>query len=111
MANPNPKTEHLEATKWKPGQTGNPKGYSRKQRAIDHLMDLIEIEDLDELIARKWKEMILSGDFRYMKEYLDRRDGKVKDIVEIENKPAPVIVELPAKEPLPLAEPEKEPEA
>lgn len=24
--NPNPKTEHLKATQWKPGQSGNPKG-------------------------------------------------------------------------------------
>ncbi len=90
---------------WQKGQSGNPKGYSRGRRAIDHLMDLIEEEDLDKIIAKKWKDMIMDGDFRYMKEYLDRRDGKVKETVEIEQKTAPVIVELPAKESLPEPDP------
>ena len=32
MANPNPKTDHLEATKWKPGKSANPGGKTSAQR-------------------------------------------------------------------------------
>jgi len=38
MANPNPKTEHLESTQWQPGQSGNPAG---KPKGTKHLSSWI----------------------------------------------------------------------
>ena len=78
---PNP--ENLIPHRYKPGQTGNPKGYSRGRRAIDHLLELIEQEQLDKAIAQRWLDAILGGDFRYMREYLERRDGKVPQPLQI----------------------------
>lgn len=39
MANNNPKTEHLQATKWKAGQSGNPNG---KPKGTKHLSTWIK---------------------------------------------------------------------
>jgi hypothetical protein len=66
-------------SQWKPGQSGNPAGYSRGRRAVDDLLDLIREKNSDRTIAEKWLNCMLEGDFRYMKEYLERRDGKVQD--------------------------------
>jgi hypothetical protein len=68
-----------EHSRWKPGQSGNPKGYSRGRRAVDHVLELIEEKDADRAVAEVWFKAILERDFRYFKEYLDRRDGKVAD--------------------------------
>ncbi len=65
---------------FKPGQAGNPAGYSRGRRAVDDLLDLIAEKKADRAIAAKWLEMMLKGDFRYLQAYLERRDGKVKDV-------------------------------
>jgi hypothetical protein len=81
VANPNPKTDHLEP--WQPGQSGNPAGYSRKRRATDNLLSLIDRGEADDQIAEMWLKMILSGDFRFFKEYLDRTEGKVPDRLSV----------------------------
>jgi hypothetical protein len=72
------------ATEFKPGQSGNPEGYSRKRRAVDHLLELIAEKSADKAIAQRWLQAILEGDFRYMREYLDRRDGKVAQAISLE---------------------------
>lgn len=82
VANPNPKTDHLESTKWKPGEAPNPKGYSRGRRATDALLALIDAENADQDIARVWLEAMRRGDFRYFKEYIDRVEGKTPDVVK-----------------------------
>jgi hypothetical protein len=61
---------------WQPGQSGNPNGYSRGRRAIDDLLDLIHERGADRSISEKWLELMMAGEFRYFKEYLDRRDGR-----------------------------------
>lgn len=73
--NPNPPPEH---TRWKPGQTGNPNGYSRKRRQIDDLLALIdETAGAERAISKAWLKELLKGNIAHLREYLDRRDGPV----------------------------------
>ena len=73
MPFPNPETQ------FKPGQSGNPAGRPPRRPVVEDLEDLIAEKKADRAIAAKWLEMMLKGDFRYLQEYLNRRDGKVKD--------------------------------
>lgn len=67
-----------EHTRWKPGQSGNPQGYSRGRRQIDDLIQLIEeTKGAERAISRAWLKQILGGSLPHLKEYLERRDGKV----------------------------------
>jgi hypothetical protein len=52
VANPNPPRENLRPQPWKPGQSGNPKGSSRRARAQAALFKLFGEEKLDEWINR-----------------------------------------------------------
>jgi hypothetical protein len=72
-----------EHTRWKPGQSGNPQGYSRGRRQIDDLIQLIEeTKGAERAISRAWLKQILGGSLPHLKEYLERRDGKVPTPVE-----------------------------
>jgi hypothetical protein len=61
---------------WVPGQSGNPNGYSRGRRAIDDLLDLIHEKGQERAVSEVWLQSLLAGDFRFFKEYLDRKDGQ-----------------------------------
>lgn len=61
---------------WQPGQSGNPAGYSRGRRAIDDLLDLITEKGQERALSEVWLNSMLAGDFRFFKEFLDRRDGQ-----------------------------------
>lgn len=94
MANPNPSP----ATRFKPGQSGNPGGGSKKRRATDEILALIAEKKADRAIAAKWLQAILEGDFRYFQAYLDRVEGKVPDVIKTQtsdDEPDPRI--LPAR--------------
>lgn len=81
--------QHLKPYHWQKGQSGNPNGYSRGRRQIDDLMKLIETtEGAERAISEMWLKSMLSGNFNFLKEYLERRDGKVPTPVEVEAKPA-----------------------
>lgn len=86
MANPNPnplgRLKNLRP-QWKPGEPGNPKGYSKARRTTDALVKLIESAGNDDAIAQVWLDRIKAGDFRFYKEYLDRTEGKVPEKVEV----------------------------
>ena len=53
MANPNPPLENLEKGKWKPGQSGNPKG---KPKGTKHLSTYIQEALTDENFELKLKD-------------------------------------------------------
>ena len=61
---------------WQPGQSGNPAGYSRGRRAIDDLLDLIQEKGQERAVSEVWLNSMLAGDFKFFKEYLDRKDGR-----------------------------------
>jgi len=72
-------------TRWKPGQSGNPKGRPPKNLSITSLVkEKLEQEGPEgktnaELIADAIIELAVSGDLSAIKELLDRTDGKVID--------------------------------
>lgn len=79
---PNPDTQ------FKKGFSGNSAGYSRGRRQVDDLIELISSDKAEREISRIWLQNILDGNFAFLKEYLERRDGKVASSVEITDKPA-----------------------
>ena len=66
----------LNLRPWQPGQSGNPAGYSRGRRAIDDLLELIHEKGQERVVSEVWLQQMLEGDFRFFKEYLDRKDGQ-----------------------------------
>jgi hypothetical protein len=88
MANPKGTPENLRPISWAKGQSGNPKGYSKSRRQIDDLLELIlDSPGTEREISRVWLANMLEGNFAYLKEYLERRDGKVASSIEISDKP------------------------
>jgi hypothetical protein len=75
---PIPPKEH----QFKPGQSGNPNGYSRSRRITDALLDLIAEHKADRTLANVWLKAALQGDYRFFRELLDRTEGPVKQIIE-----------------------------
>jgi hypothetical protein len=75
--------ENLRPIPWKPGQSGNPNGYSRGRRTTDAILKLIAEKGAEEAIARVWLKALLEGDFRFFKEFLDRTEGKTPDTINI----------------------------
>ena len=47
MANPNPPLENLEKGKWKPGQSGNPKGKAKGTKSLATIIRELENEEFD----------------------------------------------------------------
>lgn len=83
---------------WKKGQSGNPKGRPKRKSMIELLNEHIDNNGLESKLVEKWLSMLMSDDFRYFKEYLERRDGKVKDEVEVTQMLPEVHVMLPEKQ-------------
>jgi hypothetical protein len=71
---PNP--ENIQPHKWKPGQSGNPAGYSRGRRVTDALIALIEDKGAEKPLASVWLRKALEGDPKFFAMLLDRVEGK-----------------------------------
>ena len=80
---------------WKPGQSGNPAGYSTGRRITDRLIRMLEERHLDDTVAlilygaATDDQAILKGrkpNFAFFKELLDRVDGPVPTRVEADVK-------------------------
>lgn len=71
--------------RWKPGQSGNPKGPPPK--AITTCMRELGGKDGgNEKIAEKLYDMALKGDLGAIREWLDRTEGKVVDKLQLEGR-------------------------
>jgi hypothetical protein len=77
-----PRNDPPKEHQFKPGQSGNPKGYSRKRRITDALLDLIAEHKADKTLANVWLTAALKGNFPFFRELLDRTEGPVKQIIE-----------------------------
>lgn len=88
-------TPQMEAVKWKPGQSGNPKGRPKRKSLVELVQESVDKQELcDPKSGKKLKgdAILVALWFKYMakqwpafKEYLDRRDGKVN----VDNTDAP----------------------
>lgn len=77
-----PRKPPPEHSRWQPGQSGNPAGYSRNRRITAALGALIEDEKAGQPLARVWLNLALSGDPKFFSMLLDRIEGKVPDVIE-----------------------------
>ena len=68
-----------DATKWKPGQSGNPNGRPKSRPIAAAIKALAENNDGEALkaLAAVGLKRALKGDFRFYKEIMERIDGKV----------------------------------
>ncbi len=84
MANrkPTPKPENIRPHQFKPGQAGNPDGYSRGRRITDHLLDLIADKKAGGPLASVWLSQALKGNFAFFRELLDRTEGPIQPAVQ-----------------------------
>ena len=57
---------------------------SRKHRAIDHLINLIDKNGDWEELAKVWLGKLKEGDYQFFREFLDRRDGRTKAATDVE---------------------------
>jgi hypothetical protein len=72
------------ARPFKPGESGNPKGGSAKQRMTSALIQAMnKKEGIDEALANVALSKALKGDIRFMELLFDRIDGKVLEKSEI----------------------------
>jgi hypothetical protein len=82
-----------EATRWKPGQSGNPGGRPKKTPLADACRAVLgqpvhgdaEGRTYAEAIAQALAQKALSGDIRAAQELADRAEGKPRQSLEIEN--------------------------
>ena len=80
-------------TRWKPGQSGNPKGRPKKEKLLEPLIrELLESKRRGDKEGRQWKMIVAEellrqftkGNPAAIKEVLNRIDGPVKQSVEID---------------------------
>jgi hypothetical protein len=74
---PNPDTQ------FKPGQSGNPDGHSKKRRLTSALIKAIETKGLDDPFVMVGLKEALKGNFRFWAYIFDRVDGKVTDKLDV----------------------------
>lgn len=104
-----PKTDQIEAYKWKPGQSGNPGGRPKKNPITDYLRQQLEDKipqsmmdamkegpravfteiygpepTFGQMIAFKLVQTSAKGDMFAMRELLDRVEGKVVQKSEVD---------------------------
>ena len=82
------------ATRWKPGQSGNPDGRPPKRECLTSLLkEEIEKVNPEDTEGRTWKELLvlatmqlaLKGNRGALKEIWERMDGKVQQAVAFED--------------------------
>ena len=79
-----PKNDPPKEHRFKPGQSGNPKGRPKGTSITARLKRIMEQDDgnVAEALAKAATKAALKGDYRFWKEIIDRIDGKVPDKVQ-----------------------------
>src|SRR4051812_50151728 len=90
--------DHLREYRWKPGQSGNPGGRAKGQSITARLRAVLEQEHngrvLMDLLAERLAKEALAGKFPFIKEVLERLDGRVADRVNLDGPPQGVIINV-----------------
>lgn len=96
--NPNPKTEQIEAYKWKPGQSGNPKGMPKGIRPFkvvlreileayeDNVENLGKVDGTQAVAIALFNKAVKENDVSAIRELLDRLEGKSKQTIDYTDK-------------------------
>lgn len=81
-------------SRFKPGRSGNPNGRPKGRSVTAILRQVIEANDgeLAERLVRVLVDRALAGDFRCLKEILDRIDGKPATIATNTEGPTEIVV-------------------
>jgi hypothetical protein len=82
-----------EATRWKPGQSGNPGGRPKRTPLIDACREVLNQlvpgdamgRTYAQAIAEKLAAKAVAGDIRAAQELADRAEGKARQTLQIEN--------------------------
>lgn len=82
MENRNRNTSGLKPP-WKPGESGNPAGYSRNRRLTDAIKRKLSEPGREDQLADAWFDQALNGSYPHLREILDRTEGKVANKVEM----------------------------
>ena len=72
--------------RWRPGESGNPKGRPKSKPITAAMRELLERNDgeaIRALAAVGLKKALSGKDFRFYKEYVDRIDGKVAESLDV----------------------------
>jgi len=80
---PMPRNPPPEHTRWKPGQSGNPNGGAKSRRVTRALIKQLEREGVTAALAKVWLKLAVQGDHRFFAMLLERTEGKVADVVQI----------------------------
>lgn len=80
--------KNIEPYKWKPGQSGNPKGRPKRKRITDALAEFLDAVDPNGItaaqkIAVAMIMQAMKGDIQHAKEILNRTEGAVKQSVDV----------------------------
>lgn len=84
--------EHIVQHQFKPGQSGNPKGRPKGSGVTDKLRALLDEEvdlkgsklTMKEALAKVIINKAMKGDHKFVKEVLDRTEGKATERLEVD---------------------------
>jgi hypothetical protein len=86
------------ASRWKKGQSGNPRGRPRRRTLTELVRGVLEREFrgkvTDEVLAEVIVREGLSGKFPFIKEIWDRLEGKTKEQVEVETRSRSIVLHI-----------------
>ncbi len=78
------KADHLTEHRFKPGQSGNPKGRPKGTTLTDRLRKLLDANEGEgaQAFVQTAYDYAMKGDFRFWNAILERIDGKVTEKLE-----------------------------
>lgn len=69
---------------WKPGQSGNPSGYSKQRRVTDEILRMLDDgKGIDKALAQTMVKQALKGNARFMSMLLNRVEGPVRKELDV----------------------------
>jgi hypothetical protein len=101
-ASPRSGTPPPAASRWKPGQSGNPGGRPKGRSVTSELRDLLDNEHNGKRLAAIIAELIMKGALQgkldYLREIIDRTEGKAPAMLEVQATVLSFVVHVPGPE-------------
>jgi hypothetical protein len=64
-------------------ERGRSHGPLKRKLAVDHLIELIDKKEAWEELSEVWFKQLMTGDYQFFKEFLNRRDGRTPALADI----------------------------